>query len=127
MTKKTTAKDETTPHPIDIKVGARIRSKRKEKGLSQDTLAQRVRITFQQIQKYEHGTNRVSASRLVEICDALECSTDEILDGLQDKKPGKTKVIDLTEIELRAARAVSALATTRQQRKAVELIESMAA
>jgi len=61
-------------HPIDIHVGNRLREARKEMGLSQDTLANQLDhpITFQQIQKYERGSNRLSASKLWEFAQALK-------------------------------------------------------
>jgi len=60
------------PDPIDIAVGARIRLQRRMRDLSQIQLAQALGITFQQVQKYEKGTNRVSASMLVRAAAALE-------------------------------------------------------
>jgi transcriptional regulator with XRE-family HTH domain len=59
------------PHPVDIHVGKVIRQIRRESGLTQQHLAERVGIKFQQIQKYETGANRVSASRLWEISRVL--------------------------------------------------------
>lgn len=59
------------PHPIDIQVGHNVRMRRNQIGMSQETLGEKVGITFQQVQKYEKGTNRISASRLVEISRAL--------------------------------------------------------
>lgn len=61
----------TTPDPIDIHVGLRVRAKRKEVGMSQTALADAIGLTFQQIQKYERGFNRISASRMVAIARAL--------------------------------------------------------
>lgn len=61
------------PHPTDVWVGSRIRTRREELGLSQWQLGEALGITFQQLQKYEWGTNRVSCSRLVEIGKALGC------------------------------------------------------
>ena len=78
--------DEHTPHPLDIALGARVRLRRKELGLSQDQLARAVGITFQQVQKYEHGTNRISFSRLVEICEALECGVVDLVGNLDKSK-----------------------------------------
>lgn len=78
--------DEHTPHPLDIALGSRVRLRRKELGMSQDQLARSVGITFQQVQKYEHGTNRISFSRLVEICDALECSVGDLIGNLDKSK-----------------------------------------
>jgi transcriptional regulator with XRE-family HTH domain len=62
------------PDPIDVGVGARIRIRRRELGVSQTTLGQHLGLTFQQIQKYERGANRVSASMLVRTAARLECS-----------------------------------------------------
>jgi transcriptional regulator with XRE-family HTH domain len=62
------------PDPIDIAVGARIRTRRRTAGFSQTQLAESLGITFQQVQKYERGANRVSASMLVRIAAKLETS-----------------------------------------------------
>ena len=60
------------PHPIDIHVGARVRMRRTMLGMSQDKLGDSLGLTFQQIQKYEKGVNRIGASRLFEIAKVLE-------------------------------------------------------
>src|SRR5580692_10124503 len=60
------------PDPIDVAVGARVRIRRRWLGLSQTQLANALGITFQQVQKYERGANRVSASMLVKIAAKLE-------------------------------------------------------
>ena len=59
------------PHPIDLAVGRRLKAFRKKMHISQQNLADRVGITFQQIQKYENGQNRIGASRLWDIAQAL--------------------------------------------------------
>lgn len=56
---------------LDALIGSRIRTRRREVNVSQEGLANQLGITFQQIQKYEHGTNRVSASRLLQIAEVL--------------------------------------------------------
>lgn len=61
------------PDPIDVAVGARIRMRRKTLGLTQTALADALGITFQQVQKYERGANRVSASMLVRAAQRLDC------------------------------------------------------
>lgn len=61
----------STPHQIDIHVGNRLRARRLVLGLSQEKLGERLGITFQQIQKYEKGTNRVSASKLQAAAEVL--------------------------------------------------------
>jgi transcriptional regulator with XRE-family HTH domain len=62
------------PNPIDIEVGRRIRLRRTEMGMSQTQLGDELGITFQQVQKYEKGVNRVGASRLVKISEVLKSS-----------------------------------------------------
>src|SRR5579863_3669198 len=59
------------PDPVDVQVGVRIRTRRLLIGMNQETLAQGLGLTFQQVQKYEGGANRVSASRLSQIADIL--------------------------------------------------------
>jgi transcriptional regulator with XRE-family HTH domain len=61
-----------SPDPIDVEVGARIRVRRKYLSLSQSALAEALGLTFQQVQKYERGANRVSASMLVKIATRLD-------------------------------------------------------
>lgn len=61
-----------TPNPIDIHVGSRIRLRRNMAGMSQEKLGESLGVTFQQVQKYEKGTNRVGASRLQAIASVLE-------------------------------------------------------
>ncbi len=78
---------EHAPHHLHVALGARIRLRRKELGMSQDLLARAVGITFQQVQKYEHGANRVSFSRLVEIAHALTCNVVDLIGSLDKSKP----------------------------------------
>src|SRR3954466_14965806 len=60
-----------TPNPIDIRVGTRLRLRRNMLGLSQERLGEAIGLTFQQVQKYEHGANRIGASRLHELSQVL--------------------------------------------------------
>lgn len=66
------AVEKKMPNPIDVLVGFRIRMRRLLLGLSQERLADGLGITFQQVQKYEKGTNRVGASRLMDIAKILD-------------------------------------------------------
>jgi transcriptional regulator with XRE-family HTH domain len=61
-----------TPNPIDIRVGARLRLRRNMLGLSQEKLGEAIGLTFQQVQKYERGANRIGASRLHELSRVLD-------------------------------------------------------
>lgn len=72
-------------HPVDVHVGKRIRHRRWMVGMTQQQLAERVGIKFQQIQKYETGMNRVSASRLWDISEALEVPVSFFFEGLDQK------------------------------------------
>jgi transcriptional regulator with XRE-family HTH domain len=67
------------PDPIDVAVGTRIRVQRRHLKISQDDLAQVLGLTFQQVQKYERGTNRVSASMLVRIAAKLQTSVGSLV------------------------------------------------
>ncbi len=71
------------PHPVDIHVGKRVRHRRWLVGMTQQQLAQSVGIKFQQIQKYETGANRVSASRLWDIADALDVDVSFFFEGIE--------------------------------------------
>lgn len=71
-------------NPVDLHVGARIRIRRKTVGLSQERLAEALGLTFQQVQKYERGANRVSASKLYEIAWALRSPIAFFFEGLAD-------------------------------------------
>ncbi len=72
------------PNPIDIHVGARLRMRRVLQGMSQENLGERLELTFQQVQKYEKGANRVSASRLYQIGEILKVPVEFFFEGLPD-------------------------------------------
>ena len=67
--------------PIDAHVGSRLRAFRLQAGMNQTELARALGVTFQQVQKYERGTNRVSASRIAQICAALNVPMSQIFEG----------------------------------------------
>ena len=71
-----------SPHPLDVLVGSRVRAARTACGMSQAALADRLGITFQQVQKYERGANRISASKLIEIARAVGLAPAELLRDL---------------------------------------------
>lgn len=72
---------------IDLFVGKRLRRRRRLLGLTQQSLAEQVGIRFQQIQKYECGANRVSASRLFELSEALSVPVQHFYEGLSEHDP----------------------------------------
>ena len=87
------------PHPVDVHVGKRIRHRRWLVGMTQQQLAEKVGIKFQQIQKYETGANRVSASRLWDIADALDVEVSFFFEGL-DQEDGDKDNVDMIPADL---------------------------
>ena len=79
------------PNPIDVHVGGRIRLRRTLLGISQQSLAEAIGLTFQQVQKYESGANRVSSSRLVDIANVLDVQVsyffEEMSSDVQNQTP----------------------------------------
>ncbi|MGH1376653.1 MAG: helix-turn-helix domain-containing protein [Alphaproteobacteria bacterium] len=79
-------KTKGTPDNIDKHVGAQLRICRNLAGISQEKLAEAIGVTFQQIQKYERGTNRVSASRLFQFAAILDVKIDYFYEGINAEK-----------------------------------------
>lgn len=78
-------------HPVDVHVGKRIRHRRWLIGMTQQQLAEKVGIKFQQIQKYETGANRVSASRLWDIADAVDVPVSFFFEGLEEAQKDEAR------------------------------------
>lgn len=78
------------PNPIDVHIGQRVRQRRIFLGMSQETLGEALGLTFQQIQKYEKGFNRVSGSRLVQIADALHVAPAWLFEGAPGQRTAGT-------------------------------------
>ncbi len=72
-----------SPHPVDVHVGRGVRSRRVLCGMTQSVLAEQIGLTFQQLQKYESGANRISASRLWEIAQILDVPVASFFDGIE--------------------------------------------
>ncbi len=82
--------------PVDVYVGGRVRERRIMMGMSQRTLAEGIGLTFQQLQKYERGSDRISAGRLFQISQILEASITYFFDGL-DPSTGLPAELDPDE------------------------------
>ncbi|SDH73742.1 helix-turn-helix domain-containing protein [Roseospirillum parvum] len=82
--------DTNEPIDVDAQVGRRIRVRRQILGLSQAQLASAIGVSFQQIQKYEKGTNRISASRLYDVARVLSVSVSFFFEAIDDPAPGQT-------------------------------------
>tara|TARA_R110002072_G_scaffold1176_9_gene9726 strand:+ start:291 stop:665 length:375 start_codon:yes stop_codon:yes gene_type:complete len=89
-------------HVVDVHVGKRIRQRRWLTGMTQQKLAELVGIKFQQIQKYETGANRVSASRLWDIADALGVPVSFFFEGLKDEEGANGPSVDGLPADLMA-------------------------
>jgi|APHot6391423262_1040250.scaffolds.fasta_scaffold12791_1 transcriptional regulator with XRE-family HTH domain len=86
-----------SPTEIDREIGQRIRLARKQAKLSQSELGQAIGVTYQQVQKYENGTDRVAASRLVQIATVLEQPASALLGGVEH---GQARLMDEDAIAL---------------------------
>ncbi len=87
-------------HPVDVHVGKRIRHRRWLVGMTQQQLAEQVGIKFQQIQKYETGANRVSASRLWDISDALDVPVSFFFEGVDAEQTAHAGAIGAMPADL---------------------------
>ena len=101
--------------PLDAMVGARIRMLRVNRGVSQTVLAERIGVTFQQVQKYERGANRVGASRLAQIASVLDVSVGEFFESSRAGPPGLNSPVHLLA-EPGAWRVLKAYARTPSPR-----------
>lgn len=81
--------EQRATNAVDTHIGRRLRHRRLEIGMSQEQLAESLGVTFQQIQKYEKGVNRVAASRLYDITKALEVEITYFFEGLPKSKRGR--------------------------------------
>lgn len=121
------------PHPVDVYVGNRLRLGRKMLNVSQEKLAENLGVTFQQVQKYENGTNRISASRLHQAARILDVPVSFFFP--EAKTAGKgcvagdaSSMMDfLSSSEgLELNRAFSQIKDSRMRRQVLELIRSIA-
>jgi transcriptional regulator with XRE-family HTH domain len=87
--------DDKTPDPVDIHVGRRLRMRRKDLGYSQQALADALGLTFQQVQKYEGGSNRISASKLQATAMFLKTPIGFFFEGLDDPQGTDTTAAEL--------------------------------
>ena len=125
--------DRDGPNPVDRHVGLRIRMRRKELGISQERLAESIGLTFQQVQKYERATNRVSASKLWEMARALNTSVAYFYEGLSegaeaggDAAPDPVQHFLLTAEGVELAQAFPKITQPRVRRKVLDLVRAMA-
>ncbi len=123
------------PHPVDTHVGRRMRQQRELCGLTQGELARQLGLSFQQIQKYETGANRISSSRMWQVCEVLDVTPGYFFEGLEGKKQRGRRPGGIAEESQdgRSARQVLVLNKafkqvddTRVRRQVVQLVKSLA-
>ncbi len=116
------------PDPVDIVVGTRVRLLRQARKLSQGALADAIGVTFQQVQKYERATNRISISMLARIARALDTTVPELVgEGADDQRPfeallqlmGEPGTLDLV-------RAFTDIPPGGRRRAILDLVRAMA-
>jgi transcriptional regulator with XRE-family HTH domain len=121
------------PNPVDAHVGSRVRLRRTMLGMSQERLGESLGITFQQIQKYEKGSNRIGASRLQKICEVLnvpisfffEDAPNNAPDGLREA--GTNYVVDFlsTSEGLQLNRAFIRISDAKVRRRVIDLVRAL--
>ena len=130
------------PNPVDIHVGARVRLRRTLLGMSQEKLGEAIGLTFQQVQKYERGANRVGASRLYDLSRVLDVPVSFFFDDMPDEISSKS-VHERREMSespdpfdndpmnrretLELVRAYYRITDPNQRKKIFELVKSMGA
>ena len=120
------------PNPVDKNVGARIRMRRLLLNMSQEKLGKAIGLTFQQIQKYEKGTNRVGGSRLHQIATALDVQPGYFFEGVPEtsRKATQTSVLDdlgTTHDGIELAQSFLKIENKNIRRRIVELVTQIAA
>ena len=125
MPRRTVAKD--GPHQIDIYVGSRVRRRRTLLGLNQTQLGEKLGITFQQVQKYENGANRISASRLYQMTRILDVPVSFFFDGIVEGASAWSPDDILVKREtLEFVRAYYRIGDPAARKHLFELIKAMA-
>lgn len=128
--------EDKSPDPIDVYVGGRVRLRRKVLGMSQEALAAAIGLTFQQVQKYERGSNRISASKLYRIAKVLTAPMNYFFDGAPDPDGdappadagGERQVNDflMTSEGIELAQYFPVIERARTRRRVLDLVRSLA-
>jgi transcriptional regulator with XRE-family HTH domain len=125
----------TAPNPVDTHVGSRVRMRRKMLAVSQEKLGDALGLTFQQVQKYEKGTNRIGASRLQQISQILKVPVEFFFEGAPDAlSMSKSDVRTLADMNdfvsssegLRLVAAFTRIENAHLRRRIVGLVQEMA-
>ena len=127
------------PNPVDIHVGKKLRERRSVLGITQEKLGNELGLTFQQVQKYERGANRIGASRLFQLCRILEVAPQYFFEGLSWKKssppPGMSDADqatydpeqEMTREVMKLVQAFRRIPGDRARRGVIDLAKALAA
>src|SRR5690606_41016242 len=122
--------DERAANAVDRKVGQKVRSRRLEIGMSHERLAELLGVTFQQVQKYEKGVNRIAVSRLWDISIALEMPVSRFFEGVSVRgvAEGRQDYVDDALATPEGAQLMALFATIKSpkvRRKVLELVRTL--
>ena len=109
-------------HPVDAHVGKRLKLRRKSLDMSQEKLAASIGLTFQQVQKYENGANRISASRLYDIARVLEAPISYFFEGLSTSQENSYGLVREDQATYQTTSKVVTPASTANNEEILELI-----
>ncbi|MGC1542024.1 MAG: helix-turn-helix transcriptional regulator [Xanthobacteraceae bacterium] len=108
--------------PVDALVGRRVRAYRLSMGMSQTTLGEKVGVTFQQIQKYERGTNRIGSSRLKKVATVLGVGVGALFAEPESDQAGQDPLTEITSLP-HAARLLKAFAGITDEKLRLALVK----
>lgn len=113
------------PNPVDVHLGRRLRLRRILLGISQEELGEAIGLTFQQIQKYEYGLNRVGTSRLWDLSRALGCPVSFFFDEMDDKTADASpRMLAADDLDLAGLEDAQASADSATRREALLLVRA---
>ena len=113
------------PNPIDVHVGGRLRLKRLSKGVSQEWLGEKLNLTFQQVQKYEQGSNRLSASRLHDIAKALGIKISYFFEGIDGPEDSSSTIFNFDKETIQAAQLYQKVESSETRRIVSLLLDDL--
>ena len=121
-----TMNDQRSANSFDLQLGKRVRARRLEIGVSQEKLAEMLGVTFQQVQKYEKGVNRIAASRLFDIADALKMDVCDFFTRSSKAPPREVEGVLATRDGMRLFALYASIDNAKLRRKIVDLVDAMA-
>ena len=112
------------PNPVDVHVGGRVRLRRTLLGMSQEMLGEAIGITFQQVQKYERGANRIGSSRLYDLARVLDVPITYFFDSIPISASAQSPLNVIKGTVIEVAEGASALADPMDKRETLDLVRA---